>query len=63
MMQTFQVEQSIGDRLGKDAVVQYQAWLEERELWVTKERQAADRLELAQCELARVRNTLGAGSG
>ena len=53
-----QIERDLEEVLGTAAVATYQTWVQDRELWVTKERQAQERLQLAREELARLRRGL-----
>ena len=58
-----QIEHDLEEVLGAAAVATYQAWVQERELWVTKERQAQERLQLAREELGRLRRGLAGQEG
>ena len=53
-----QIERDLEEVLGAAAVATYQTWVQDRELWVTKERQAQERLQLAREELGRLRRGL-----
>ena len=53
-----QIERNLEEVLGTAAVATYQTWVQDRELWVTKERQAQEMNQLAREELARLRRGL-----